>query len=338
MVMVLELVFKLMYFSPAYDPKVHRRIVELLEAIKARHGIPWEEIVVYPAEWYGKRLMMRAEEVYEEYLKPSTNLIKTSSEILRSLGFDVIPETAARKFGSRRGLIRVAGTVALAFGDVVVWASPFEKEVLQFLKKLYEEGQSLLNKLVPDPLELMRKRHRLDRAASVRERHVLREAALELDSRGYDVFVNVRHNMLAGEDPAYMFTPDADIIAIKGSRIVGIEVKGARGEEPSLDQIYVGLGEAIFYLINPIHFVYRGAKLDGGIFDEVYLLLPKLPRDLESRIVRIFRDLRIVGLTTLEQGLIVEPEPNPYLNEEKKRVLLRNARVLERYRLRYGFV
>ncbi len=333
--MVLELVFKLIYFSPAYDPKVHRRIVELLEAIKARHGIPWEEIVVYPAEWYGKRLMMRAEEVYEEYLKPSTNLIKTSSEILRGLGLNIVPETAAKKFRTRSGYLMIAGTVALAFEDVVVWASPFEQEVLQFLEKLREEGEKLLSKLVPNLSELTK---RANRARGVKEKDVLYEAATELLSHGYRVFINVRHNMLAGEDPTYMFTPDADIIAIKGSRIVGIEVKGARGEEPSLDQIYVGLGEAIFYLINPIHFVYKGAELDGGIFDEVYLLLPKLPRDLESRIIRIFRDLRIIGLTTLEQGLIVEPEPNPYLNEEKKRAFLRNVWVLERYRLRYGFV
>lgn len=325
---------RLIYFSPAVKPEAHKRIMGLLKAIEKRHGIPWEEIVVYTPDWYGKRLMMPREEVYERYLKPSTSIIKTSSEILRSLGLDVLPEPASKKFRTRSGHIVVAGTVALAYGDVVVWASPYEGEVVQFLEKLYGEGRELIDKLIPDPMKLLKKASRNSSAGGVKEREVLRRAALELETHGYEVFVNVRHNILAGEQPTYMFSPDADIIAIKGSRVVGIEVKGSKGREPSVDQVYVGLGEALFYLINPIHFVYRGIRYEGGVFDEVYLLLPKIPKELEHLLTTMFRDLGVVGLSTLEQGLVVEPRPNPYVNREKKRILLENLHVLERYSYR----
>ncbi len=324
--------WRLIYFAPAISRETHERIVNLLNAIEERHGIPWEEIVVRSTEWYGKRLMMTEDEVYERYLKPSTNIIKTSSEILRSLGLNINPETVARKFKTRSGYPVIAGTIALAYGELVIWASPYDHEVIQFLEKLYVEGRGLIEKLAPDPTEIMRKLYRASYAEGVKERSILQVVAQDLISRGYDVYVNVRHNMLTNEEPVYMFIPDADIIAIKGSRVVGIEVKGSKGEEPSLDQIYTGLGEALFYLINPIHFVYRGIKLEGGIFDDVYLLLPRIPNGFENLIITMFKDIGIVGLTTLEQGLRVEPKSNPYINKEKKRLFLENIHVIARYR------
>lgn len=38
----------------------------------------------------------------------------------------------------------------------------------------------------------------------------------------------------------------------------------------------MGLGEALFYLVNPIGFNYMGKEVEGEVFDKECLALPKL--------------------------------------------------------------
>jgi len=104
---------------------------------------------------------------------------------------------------------------------------------------------------------------------------------------------------------------------------------------PSLEKIYAGLGEALFYLINPIVIAYIGQGLDGEVFDKVYLLLPMMPEDLEDVIIDLVRSVEVVGIITFDKGVIVEPKPNPFLNPEKKRILPENMHVIQRYSFAY---
>ncbi len=184
--------------------------------------------------------------------------------------------------------------------------------------------------------ELLSTVGRVERREStvLQERTVLREFARRLIQSGYEVYVNVKHNIGAGEEPEYLFQPDADVIAVRGNTILGLEVKGGSAEGPSLDKVYVGFGEAIFYLVNPIMFRHHGQEIHGGIFDRVYLALPSLPPRIDKdTLLGIFRNFKTIGLMTLNEGIIVEPTPNPFINTLKKNTLLRNKHVLQRYRL-----
>ena len=144
----------------------------------------------------------------------------------------------------------------------------------------------------------------------------------------------MKNNMMTWEEPKYLFQPDADIIAVKGSTILGFEVKGTRKGAVGLDQFYVGLGEALLYLVNPVLFTYKNRDLCGGVFDKVYLLLPELPAACGDDIVRLVKNVKIIGLMTLKDGILVEPDPNPHLNSEKKTLLLNNLHLLTCYAYR----
>lgn len=322
------MVFSIVYFSPYYNREVHLRIIELLKAIELRHGIPWREVVVDQTEWYRRVPEVNAREVYENYLKPASRRIKECLEVLRSLGVDVVVETAAKKFKTRSGFILVAGTLTVMYGDNVVCALKYDKEIIQFLEMLLREGSKLLSKLPTTGLSLFRSKRQV-----VPEREFLMRFARSLQSEGFEVYVNVKHNFMSGENPQYLFQPDADIIAIKGRTVVGFEVKSAGREGTSLDKVYTGIGEAFFYLINPVVFIYNRRRYDGGIFDKVYLVLPSLPEDFKDVVINLVRSLRAIGLITFNEGVIVDPNVNPFLNIEKKEILLRNREVIFRYRL-----
>jgi len=59
-----------------------------------------------------------------------------------------------------------------------------------------------------------------------------------------------------------------------------------------------------------------------------------IPEDLRMTVIRLFKELKIVGLIELRGGVMVEPIQNPLLNEEKKAILLSKVYVLERYEYR----
>jgi len=321
--------YELIYLDPRYDDEVHERIIGLLEEIKKLHGIPWRKVVVRSSSWEYRPLDMSSADAYNTFIKPFARQIKLCLEILSSLGIDVLVETTSRKFRTRSRGYSIAGSLLLQYNGQTICALRYESEVLSFLETLQKEGQKLLEKL---PLPKTRGR---STTARLTENDVLRLYVGRLNDLGYEVYVNVKHNMMAKEDPAYLFQPDADIIAIKDSTIIGIEVKGGKeGREPSLDQVYTGLGEALFYLVNPIAFKYNGKILKGGIFNKVYLLLPTLPNYYEDEIISLIESVKLVGLITLDRGVVVEPQPNPHLNREKKDALLRNKHVLWRYSTR----
>ena len=304
--------FEIIYFSPHYVPETHEEIILLLNKIKLIHGIKWREIVVtkYPTLAI-KNVSLSERDVYNRYLKPASRIIRKCLEALSMNGINVRIENVSHKFRSRSGNYHVAGSIAILSNGRVLCALRGRDEVMSFLKRLLERGPSFLNELLPDkditPSELS-------------EQSITWKYREKLISSGYLVFLNVKHNILAkGEKLNYLFSPDADIIAIRNNKIIGIEVKGERITKSTLglEQIYVGLGETLLYLINPVIFEYSYKSYDGGIFNKVYLLIPKLPSCCEKILIKLISDLKFVGLITLNDGTIVEPATNPYLNPEK---------------------
>lgn len=245
---------------------------------------------------------------------------------LQSQGFKVLVEPVSKKFRSRSGYYHVACTIALMHGDSVICALQYNSEIIPFLETTLREGLGFLTRIpvikVPDRR----------RRTTVPEKEILNEFANNLLSLGYEVFVNVKHNNLAREEPIYFFQPDADIVAVKNGVILGFKVKGSKGEKPTLEQVYTGLGEALFYLVNPVGFNYMGKEIPGGVFDKVYLLLPTLPAEDRNLVVSLVSKIGLVGFITFDEGVIIEPPVNPFLNIEKKKILLENIYVLDHYR------
>ena len=296
----------------------------LLELIRYYYGIPYEV-------WYVDEV--KTERIYEEMLKPKSRLIRENSEILCSMGIKVYVETVARKFKSRSGYIYLHYSLLVLYNDEVIWAG-WSDEVLEFLTALVGKGVTLL-----DSLKIS-----IRKGASVpstlTESNLLSNLASLLEKDGYEVFINVRHNMNAGEEPTYLFTPDADIIAIRENEVLGFEVKGYRRVRDRLEPAppHEDIGEAIMYLANPLYFNYMNTNYSGGVFDKVYLCYPKR-EDVEG-IRSIVEKCTPIGLLVLEDsvkrnnwraGMILEAKRNPLLNEEKKRIMIKEKYVLLRY-------
>lgn len=320
--------FEIIYFSPHFRYNVHEEIVRLLNKINLLYGIKWSEKVVtkYPFYSHVKHVDMSEKEAYDMYLKPASRRIKKCLEILFKKGIDVNVENVSRKFRSRSGNYYIAGSIAILRNGRVFCALSDSGEILSFLRTLLKEGPGLLNELA---ISVINKSH-----GELSESSIVREYSRKLVERGYTVFLNVKHNILAkNEKITYLFSPDADIIAVRGSEIIGIEVKGKRtsGSTLGLEQVYTGLGEALLYLINPVIFEYDDKTYEGGIFDKVYLLIPELPPCCESSLIKLIRNLNFVGLITLSNGIEIEPIQNPYLNLQKKYLFLANIKSLIRY-------
>jgi len=60
----------LRYYAATYDENEHRKILALLEEIKRRHGIDYEEIPIKRREWYNKKPIMAETDVYERHSNP----------------------------------------------------------------------------------------------------------------------------------------------------------------------------------------------------------------------------------------------------------------------------
>lgn len=125
----------LRYYAPDYDQNKHEKILQLLEEIKRKHGIEYEEIPVKKREWYNRKPVMTEREVYENHLKPQTRVIKSN---------DLDTETVAKKFKSRSGNIFVAGTIAVIDNKKVLWGTPFKQS--EFSEEILEKGRRLINK------------------------------------------------------------------------------------------------------------------------------------------------------------------------------------------------
>lgn len=120
----------LRYYAATYDENEHRKILALLEEIKRRHGIDYEEIPIKRREWYNKKPIMAETDVYERHLKPQTRVIKENT------GF-----TVAELFKSRSGYIYVAGTIAVVEDNYVIWATPFKQ--IEFLERVLNNPEQI---------------------------------------------------------------------------------------------------------------------------------------------------------------------------------------------------
>lgn len=125
----------LRYYAPSYNPGEHERILQLLEEIKRKHGIEYEEIPIEERDWYKRKSIMTEREVYENHFKPQTRVIKSN---------DPYGETAARKFKPRSGYIVIAGTIAVVENGKVLWGTRFRP--LEFLENVLKKGQNLVSK------------------------------------------------------------------------------------------------------------------------------------------------------------------------------------------------
>ncbi len=322
--------FEIIYFSPHYMLDTHKEIISLLNKIKLIYGINWYEKVVtkYPTFSY-KDVDLSEKDAYDMYLKPAFRQIRKCLETLSKKGVNVYVESVSRKFRSRSGNYYVAGSLVILSNGRVFCALKGEDEILTFLKKLLKEGPGFLIELVTSEASTASTPY-----TELSEASITREYGKKLISEGYSIFLNVKHNLLAKhEELMYLFSPDADIIAVKNDEVIGIEVKGERATQSTLglEQIYVGLGETLLYLINPVIFEYNNKPYNGGIFDKVYLLIPKLPSCCKNSLIRLIRDLKFIGLVTLSNGIVIEPAQNPYLNPEKKYLFLANIKTLARY-------
>jgi len=326
--------YEIIYVSPHYEEEVHNKILKLLGEIRKYHGIPWRELRLKLGSYADREGFlserMKEREIYEQLLKPFSRLIKANSEFLANRGVNAYIETAAEKFKSRSGHIYVLGSIIVRYNDITLWAGHYKDEVLSFLTRLLDEGRSLLDVLEKRSVSSQATR----REKGIDERRLKLLLAKYFEIQGYEVYVDVKHNMLAGEEPTYLFSPDADLILIKDNEVVGIEVKG----ESSIQHTYVGLGEALLYLVNPLLMVYKGSPLRGGIFDKVYLALPSIPQELKEDLIGVVAETPI-GLIVIEEAqplTLVKAKYNSLLNEKKKNTLLENRYVLYRYRHGYS--
>ena len=318
----------LRYYSPFYEKEKHLEIINLLEEIKWRHGIEYEEVSVcsYPPNWYLKEMKIGEAYVYEYQLKPYSQLILANCEKLRSKGLRLYCETVSSKFKSRSGNVYVAGTIAVVENGVVLLALKYKEEIFEFLRALLKEGWNLLNALekieaksVVQPKE--------------REKEIKRLITSTFAKKFEFVFLNVRQNAPRGNnwDPFIVFSPEADIIAVNetDNQVVGIEVKGYRSSRGVIQKanIYEAIGEAMMYLINP-YMRYKGERIEGRVFDEVWLCYP-YKRDFEDfeKVMRVTP----IGLISAYEGIVKEADENPFVSEKAKEVFLNSLDTFKTY-------
>ncbi|USS40017.1 hypothetical protein NF865_06620 [Thermococcus aggregans] len=318
----------LRYYAPYYKKEKHLEIINLLEEIKQKHGIDYEEIPVGPwsPDWYPKKAEKSETYVYDYQLKPYSQVIMANCSKLIGRGLNLYCDTVSSKFKSRSGNVYVAGTIAVVENDAILLALRYENEIFEFLEALLREGWNLLN-------VLEKTKPKTFVPSKEREKEIKQMLVLAL-SRKFDyVLVDVKHNALSGDkwDPFIAFSPDADIIAINEEKkhIIGIEVKGYRTNKGAIQKAkaYEAIGEAMMYLINP-YMEYREEKIEGSIFDKVWLCYP-YKRDFED--FKKVMELTPIGLLSAYEGVVKEPEKNPFVNEKAKEVFLENLSTFRSY-------
>ncbi|WP_237698508.1 hypothetical protein [Pyrococcus sp. NA2] len=83
----------------------------------------------------------------------------------------------------------------------------------------------------------------------------------------------------------------------------------------------------MMYLLNP-YMKYKWEKIEGSIFDEVWLCYP-YKRDFEDfkRVIEITP----IGLLSAYEGVVKRPEKNPFVNERAKEIFLENLSTFRSY-------
>ncbi|RJS77038.1 hypothetical protein CW713_10695, partial [Methanophagales archaeon] len=144
--------FKLRFYrgNTGYQKEKNKKILELLEEIKRKHGIEYEIFDLritkdgYVDETHEK-------EIYEKHFKPRAKVLK--QRIGRSL-----PRTLRSRQG--RGHYYISGIIALLENEQIGWYTCYEscekfKEMdeeytIGFLRALLTQGITLLKEICPD--------------------------------------------------------------------------------------------------------------------------------------------------------------------------------------------
>ncbi|BBD73422.1 hypothetical protein HS1genome_1811 [Sulfodiicoccus acidiphilus] len=317
--------FLLLYFRSTFADEKYvaydQKVISYLEKVEERCGIHFEV-----------KQDKEGGDFYNSYLSRNS-LVTRNTEALAKAGVIRAPyaSTPRRKFKTRSGYVILSESLHLFKGENLIWAGSgnptldeSEDEVLQFLRTLSEDC-SLVNRLEvgtsPSRSE--------DRVISDFMRVAIQRDRPDLVLKGVKQSVNVYDGLWTGnptspQSPVFVSIPDLDLVEVSGSRVTCYEAK----RDGELQNLYAALGEAMLDLLNP-NVRYGGSPIEeGGVCDEVYILVPEKPRD--HRFEKVLK-LTPVGLVTSGGEILVRAKKNPFLNENKKKVFLSNINLLEPY-------
>lgn len=168
----------------------------------------------------------------------------------------------------------------------------------------------------------------------------------ELTKKGKrsQVFRGVVHNLFGAPARAapflYNFKSEVDVLEIqRDNTIIGYELKGYRKRKGAYEppNYYLGLDQALSYLVNPLVFKDKNLGLFyGSIFDYVYLVHPLGNNDTDiQRISDVIEKCTPIGFMLVDDHDVeelVKPKKNPFASSEIQQMFLDNPRVLDSYR------
>ena len=168
----------------------------------------------------------------------------------------------------------------------------------------------------------------------------------ELTKKGKrsQVFRGVIHNLFGAPAHAapflYNFKSEVDVLEIqRDNTIIGYELKGYRKRKGAYEppNYYLGLDQALSYLVNPLVFKDKNLGLFyGSIFDYVYLVHPRGNNDTDiQRISDVIEKCTPIGFMLLDDHdveEIIKPKKNPFASSEIQQMFLDNPHVLDSYR------
>lgn len=161
---------------------------------------------------------------------------------------------------------------------------------------------------------------------------------IEVKKRGSKVFFGLKHNLSLNRKWSFYFSPDVDMLEITPEdEIIGYEAKGQQKRKESYNwpSLYIGLGEALFYLRLPY---VDGKKFNGGAIDKVFVVNahpdPEEIIEHEKSGLKIYELTPIGFLCVTPKGKIkklIEAKKNPFLDKNMKNFLLQNLNTLENF-------
>ena len=167
---------------------------------------------------------------------------------------------------------------------------------------------------------------------------------LTITKKRSQVFRGVVHNLFGAPAHAapflYNFKSEVDVLEIqRDNTIIGYELKGYRKRKGAYEppNYYLGLDQALSYLVNPLVFKDKNLGLFyGSIFDYVYLVHPRGNNDTDiQRISDVIEKCTPIGFMLVDDHdveEIVKPKKNPFASSDIQQMFLDNPRVLDSYR------
>ncbi|MEA1944663.1 MAG: hypothetical protein U9N07_04940 [Euryarchaeota archaeon] len=178
------------------------------------------------------------------------------------------------------------------------------------------------------------------------EKSVYYKLHSELTKKGKrsQVFRGVVHNLFGAPAHAapflYNFKSEVDVLEIqRDNTIIGYELKGYRKKKGMYmpPNYYLGLDQALSYLVNPLVFKDKNLGLFyGSIFDYVYLVHPRGNDGTDiQRMSDAIEKCTPIGFMLVDDHdveEIVKPKKNPFVNSEIQQMFLDAPHVLDMYR------